>query len=207
PFEKNVIKKCSNQIVLADVLQLLQDGVDSYNDARACLNAALESYGYFPKTKWHKLNILKSWVNSNVKQVMFVATKADECSKSSRSNLKFLIKNLVEKKYKGLKFEMPDDKIFFEYCSSHKSTKDKVKNVTGKRIECLEGKLEDSRKNGVFQALNIPNNWPEDLFWEKFIDKNYFLKFLPPRLPKRDGAIIKHINLDRILSTILKPLI
>lgn len=198
PFEKNVIKKNNVQVVLVDVLNALTGGVDCYNELRKCIKDAIDSYGYFKKGF---LRGIMQWISPNIDKVLFVATKADQCSENSRENLRCLLRDIVRKSYDKLRFDLLKKNISFKFCAAHRCTEDIIKDVEGFEVEALRGLIEENgiKKEAARKAGVVPAKWLED--WDS--NKYKFDKFLPRKLSKREGDVIEHINLDKVIFSII----
>jgi predicted YcjX-like family ATPase len=191
--------RCSRQIVLVDVMRILRRGVHAYNDTRRSLRAVLDAYGYAEQR--HPLSPLRllDLVSTKVDRVLFVATKADQCTKATRGNLRYLLEELVEPKRRELAASLPDGRPRVTFCAAHRSTEDAAKNVDGARVSCLRGCRTDGPpgKDGPWYPGEVPPAWPENQ-WDPEERQFTFPDFLPPRLPMRDGAVVPHINLDKV---------
>ena len=195
PFFKKVIKTNAIQFVLVDVLDALQGGTDKYNDLKKCIEDAIDCYRYSP------LFSFCSGLFPYVKQVNFVATKADKCAKKLRENLRYLLRELVKKAYNNINMNKHNvnNQIDYLYCASHQCTEDVSDYI-------LKGKiLNESGKSVIVEkeAQLLPKQWPDS--WEQ--NEFHFNDFLPVKLPKRDGATIGHIELDKIIYKIIKEVL
>lgn len=205
PFSRRVAR-AKRQIVLVDVLDVLRKGVHSYNDTRECLREILEGYGY--RRRRHPLSplrLLDRW--NSIERVAFVATKADQCGRSTRGNLKHLLRELVAPKRQDLSVKHGDIGLRVDFVASHRSTEDASKEYDGQQISCLRGRRADRDENeGVWFPGEIPPEWPED-DWDPEEKQFDFPDFLPTRAPKRDGALIEHINLDDVIFYMIEDLV
>ena len=198
PFFRTAAR-CSRQIVLVDVMRVLRRGVHSYNDTRRSLRRVLDAYGYAEQR--HPLSPLRllDLFATKVDRVLFVATKADQCTKATRGNLRYLLEELVEPKRRELAVGLPDGRPRVTFCAAHRSTEDAAKEFEGRQLSCLRGHRADKAadKDGPWFPGEIPPAWPDDQ-WDPEQSQFIFPDFLPARLPMRDGALAPHINLDKV---------
>jgi len=206
PFRRTLVK-CSRQIVLVDVLKILRQGVDSYNDTRRCLRSVLDAYGYSRHRFWLSPLRIVDWL-TKIHRVAFVATKADQCARGTRANLKTLLEELVRPKHRELQATMPEGRLGFHFCAAHRCTKDTSKTYEGKALSCLQGVLLDNLEGaeGIWFPGEVPAEWP-DTEWDPNEREFGFPDFAPTPLPKRDGAVIDHINLDKVFWHIIEGVI
>jgi hypothetical protein len=205
PFARRVAR-AKRQIVLVDVLDVLRKGVHSYNDTRRCLREILESYGY--RRRRHLLSPLR-WLDrwKAIDRVAFVATKADQCGRSTRGNLVPLLRELVAPKRRDLSVSSGEMGLKVDFVASHRSTEDAFKEYDGQKISCLRGQRADrDGKEGVWFPGEIPPDWPED-DWDPEGQQFVFPDFLPARAPRRDGARMPHINMDNVLFYMIEDLV
>jgi predicted YcjX-like family ATPase len=198
PFFRTAAR-CSRQIVLVDVMRVLRRGVHSYNDTRRSLRRVLDAYGYAEQR--HPLSPLRllDLFATKVDRVLFVATKADQCTKATRGNLRYLLEELVEPKRRELAVELPAGRPRVTFCAAHRSTEDAAKEFEGRQLSCLRGFRADKApdRDGPWFPGEVPPAWPDDQ-WDPEQSQFIFPDFLPARLPMRDGAIAPHINLDKV---------
>ncbi|NLW51473.1 MAG: YcjX family protein [Candidatus Brocadiaceae bacterium] len=198
PFFRKAAR-CSRQIVLVDVLHILRRGVHSYNDTRRALRRILDAFGYAEQR--HPLSPLRiiDMFQTRVDRMLFVATKADQCTRATRGNLRYLLEDLVEPKRRELAVGLPNGRPRVTFCAAHRSTEDAAKEFEGRQLSCLRGRRADrpADRDGPWFPGEIPPAWPDDQ-WNPEESQFIFPDFLPARLPMRDGATAPHINLDKV---------
>jgi len=208
-FAKEVTK-CSRQIVLVDVLQILKNGVDVYNDARKCFDSILDIYRYKKMHSWFMDFIvrLSPFKKVSIERVAFVATKADQATRANRQNMRALLKELVAKKRADLLSSRKANVRFF-FGAAHRSTKDKkgTWREQGKSVSGLAGrrKNKDTDQERFIFPGEVPDEWPSE--WEAGEEAYRFPDFLPRALPARDGAIFDHVNLDEVLLYMFEDIV
>jgi uncharacterized protein len=191
PFVKR-IRRCRTQLVLVDVLRVLRNGVEAYNDTRQCIAEILHAY----HAAWRLFR--------GVKRVLFAATKADHATKSYRPNMTRLLDELVFKAKGHIKSGITIASS--EWLASVRATEDGKQSVDGRPHEVLVGVLKgsDPQKTRFQEPGAVPAAWPFDENWEFGNGEFDFPEFEPRPVAKGDGAILPHINLDRVIWKILK---
>ena len=200
------IQKCSRQIVLVDVLQILKNGIDSYNDAKYCLNTILDTYKYRKNYGWLLNLVLKRFpIKIGIDRVSFVATKADQATRANRHNMKALLEDLVDKKHDYLLTTAAPAR--FHFAASNRCTEDKRKLYEGREISVLLGRhsQNEADREKLYYPGEVPSMWPEQ--WNPQKAAYRFPNFLPKSIPLRDGASFDRINLDEILLHIFGDLV
>ncbi len=207
PFFR-AVGRCSRQVVLVDVMRILRQGVHSYNDTRRCLRNVLDAYGYAEAHHRFSPRRLLDLFTRRIERVVFVATKADQCTRATRGNLRYLLEELVEQKRRHLQATLPRGRLHFTFCAAHRSTEDVSKEFQGRELSCLLGERPDKEPGrlGPWFPGEIPMEWPEDA-WNPDDRQFMFPDFLPRRIPMRDGAVIPHVNLDRVFWQVVEDLI
>jgi len=195
PFCQEVTE-CDRQVVLVDVLQILKQGVYCFNDTRRALLKILDVYGYTPEaSKWSLWALLG--LGQTASRVVFVATKADQANYATRVNLERLLQDVINTAYQNLRTKIPHG-LSFRFCAANRCTTDARKTLDGQELSCLTGQREDRphEGEGTWYPGEVPPDWPND--WDPVQHAFKFPNFLPKQLPKRDGATIAHINLDKV---------
>jgi len=223
-YQKNRVKpfvsrlaRSTRQLVLVDVLRVLRNGLDCYNDTRRCLVEIIGGYTYNnrlrqagnldwlpPRTGLPKLTHMV--LNPGINRTVFVATKADHVLVSHRTNLEKLLEELVGKagdEISGYSAKIPE----FEHLSAIRATGDTETMFKDRPTDCLFGIKKGESRVKKHNPGTVPAKWPEPKARDEWAmgDKRFeFPEFLPPTLPLRDGATWPEMNLDRILWSLLK---
>lgn len=201
PFFQD-ITNCSRQVVLVDVLDILRRDVDSLNDTRKCLRLALDVFGYGQRSPWY-LTWLDLFRGAFIDRVAFVATKADQAPKDGRTRMKDLLRQVVERKYRDLQFQMKEGTVKFFFCSANRCTKDVSGEYQGDQVWGLRGLIGHESADSEVDRFpgRVPQKWADA--WNAMSEGYRFPDFLPRRLPRREGAAIPHMNLDKVLCYVL----
>lgn len=213
PFVKR-LAHVDRQVVLVDVLRVLKNGVDCFNDTRECLAAIMGAYRYASRYPFmtrflpHRLRAAP-----RIAQVMFVATKADHALRSHRSNMRILLDDLVRRATGRIADQANGQapERSFEYLASLRSTTDTETRAGGRPREALRGRQfesTDGPAEGDWNPGVVPDTWPDPMpnrrdVWPMDDVRYDFPSFSPACLPLRDGATWPHLNLDRILWRLL----
>ena len=200
--------RCSRQIVLVDVLGVLRRGVHCYNDVRRSLRQILDAYVYaVARPRFSPLR-LADMLRARIGRVAFVATKADQCTRATRGNLRMLLEDLIDPKRRHLIATLPHGRPRVMFCAANRSTEDACKEFEGRELSCLRGVREGDSdgRDGPWFPGEVPPEWPQD-DWDPELEQFRFPDFLPGRLPMRDGAVVPHINLDKVFHFVIEDLI
>jgi predicted YcjX-like family ATPase len=202
------VGRCSRQIVLVDVLRVLREGVHSYNDTRRSVRQILDAYAYARMR--HRLSLMRilDLFTERIDRVVFVASKADQCTRATRGNLRLLLEDLVDQKRRQLVTTLPHGRPRVMFCAANRSTEDACKQFDGRELSCLRGIREDGEpdRDGPWFPGEVPPEWPDDA-WNPDEEQYRFPNFRPRRVPMRDAAVIRHINLDRVFHYMIEDLI
>lgn len=189
PFVKR-IQRCHRQLVLVDVLRVLRNGVEAYNDTSRCIAEILRAY----HNAWGPFH--------RIQQVLFAATKADHAPKNQRVNLTKLLDDLVFKARGAIRGIIPVASS--EWFTSLQSTQDALTQFDGRPLDVLQGVRLGSQEIQAYHPGVVPMEWPEDEHWTLGNPMYDFPEWRPQQIPKKDGAILPHLNLDRIIWKILE---
>jgi predicted YcjX-like family ATPase len=203
------IAACSHQIVLVDVLDILRNGVEKFDEVRDQMQRVLNCYrqvngGWIPYIQ----SILPFIGRPLIRRVSFCATKADQATRDNRDNLTSLLRDLFVRAEQALHFDRRTiQKIDFLAIASHRCTDDIDTDHEGKPIVALRGRLfDDMAKNeGPYFPGRVPQQWPEHKEdWRAF----RFPDFLPRKLPDiATGRPLPHIKMDQVLFSVVENLL
>ena len=219
PFADD-LAKCSRQIVLVDVLGILRAGLYRYSDTQRCVEEILKVYSYgwsgawYDPRKWPSAVWARCTGAVRIDRVGFVATKADQATRTNRPRLLNLLEALVRRAAEEPGLILPQDRISYKYCASYRSTEDaKARRkdqkagdiprsvLTGRR-QSADGKIEE----GTWDPGEVPKEWPQYRYDPR--KRGYrFPDFLPEPLPDRDDLPIEHINLDEVLYAMIREFV
>lgn len=200
PFIKR-LRRSSRQIVLVDVLRVLHNGVQCFNDTQQCLATIIGAYRYNGELRQIGQGLPRSLrPPSFVSRVIFAATKADHAVKSHRANLGRLLEILVQRaRSRCAAGPVP---IKYEWFTSLRATADCRVPWNDRPAEALYGRLIDDAEAKVRNPGVVPNEWPtggDDDPWPFESERFVFPHFAPRSLPPRDLVPWPHINLDSVL--------
>jgi len=207
PFARRLHRN-GRQIVLVDILRILRNGVECFNDTQECLATIMEAYRR--NLAWRAFaQKLPRPVRprSHISRIVFAATKADHALKSHRANLRLLLEDIVRKAEGRLAKGVGP--MFHEWFSSLRCTKDRDGTVNGRPAEALLGRLrgEDGGKPPIPRNPGVvPIQWPQGGQgdeWPFGCKRFAFPEFEPESLRPRDGVPWQQMNLDALLWTVL----
>jgi predicted YcjX-like family ATPase len=200
PFVKR-LGKSSRQIVLVDVLRVLRNGVQCFNDTQRCLATIIGAYRYNGEVRQRAQYLPRGLrPSSRVSRVIFAATKADHALKSHRANLGKLLEVLVQRAQGRCASGVGP--IKYEWFTSLRATSDRHVQWNGRPAEALFGRLVDDAEPIERNPGVVPSDWPtgaDNDPWPFKCGRFLFPHFAPPSLPPRDLVPWPHINLDSLL--------
>jgi hypothetical protein len=200
PFVKRL--RCyDDQIVLVDVLRVLRNGVECFNDTAECLAAVVGAYRY-SSHRWR----------SGIRNVLFAATKADHATKAHRPNLSRLLDDLIRRARGKIALPTLDDERGWDcaWFTALRATEDHEGLYEGRPMQALMGVRKDAPDDAPkkWNPGVVPDEWPtgghgEAEPWCLGNQRFAFPEFSPPRLPLRDGVEWKHLSMDKLLWNVI----
>ncbi|SFO88381.1 YcjX family protein [Hydrogenimonas thermophila] len=190
-------KGFDRQIVLIDVVKALQNGPKCYEDMKTGLRSMLSIYEHKDK------NFILQWFTPSIKKVTFVATKADLVASSQHNNYLSLLNEMVEGIRKDLDINHIKTDTFV--VASVKSTQTVMGKYNGKTLSCVRGI--DAKENRLVEIYpgEMPSSFPSPDQWDT---ENYaYEEFLPPKKSYKDDEPFDHINMDRVIESIIGDLL
>lgn len=190
-------KGFERQVVLVDVIEALQNGYECYRDMNAGVQSMLHLYEHKNK------NFLLQWLAPSIKQVLFVATKADQVAASQHANFSMLLEDMIE----DIRHDMDIShiKTDTQIVASLKSTTTIEKEYEGMKLSFLRGLLEEDGAMHDLYPGEMPSKFPTKEEWNR---ENYGYKsFMPPKKPYRESEPLEHINMDKLISKLIGDLL
>ena len=185
------------QIVLIDVIEALQNGHYCYSDMKEGLRSMLSLYDHKNK------NFISQWFSSSIKKVIFIATKADLITASQHNNYSVLLNEMVEDIRK--KMDIDHIKTATHIVSSVKCTESIVREHEGKKLSCIQGISSKENKKVVLYPGEMPHSFPSPQEWD---NKDYHYEvFLPANIPYKDNIPFEHINMDKVINSMIGELL
>jgi predicted YcjX-like family ATPase len=195
------------QIVLVDVLRILRRGVQSYNDIQLLTDTILEHFT-FPKLaekiSWRDPGAkLRSYWKAlsekrQIRRTIFSATKADLVRADDRPVMARLVGQMVYKWLRRFELTAADDFAQVGYCSANRATEDGYSAKSNQQVLKALVRETGAVRECVFVPPALPERWPDEPWDVAEFSSPWAV--LPRKLPARDGAVINHIGLDRILA-------
>lgn len=193
-----LLRGCSYQIILFDVLTTLTTSISHYNDVSYTIEKILEQFDY--TAGYGILNALLSMFydyQKPIKKILFLATKADMVKKNDRGKMVVLLKKLVETALKKLKLKASSVNRSFsaevDYVSAMRCTKDIETGGDEELAIMVNGKLEK-----IKNSFCVPDDWPaNEKEFEELKSKNKMLSLSPNIEVWRHDYVFPDINLDK----------
>lgn len=190
-FYKQHFVRFDRQIVLVDCLQLLNSGVQAFNDMRLALTQLMQSFHYGKRTLFRRL------FSPCIDKLMFAATKADHITTDQHANLVSLLQQLVQDAWQNAAFEG----ISMECAgiASVQATQSGLVDHQGQKIPALKGhRLSDGEPLTVYPG-EVPSRLPGPAFWRE--QGFHFDAFRPPEMSI--DTPLPHIRLDTVMDYLL----
>jgi len=190
-------KGFERQVVLVDVIEALQNGYECYSDMKDGIKEMLQPYDHKNK------NFFSQWLTPSIKNVLFVATKADHVAASQHTNFSKLLDNLVDKIRHDM--DISHIKTDTQLVAALKSTTSIVKEHNGESLAFVRGILEKDAQVHDLYAGKMPHKFPNKKEWDR--DLYGYENFLPPKKLYGDDEALEHINMDRVIEKLIGDLL
>ncbi len=190
-------KGFERQVVLVDVIEALQNGYECYSDMKDGIKVMLQPYDHKNK------NFFSQWLTPSIKNVLFVATKADQVAASQHANFSMLLDDLVNKIRHSM--DISHIQTDTQLVASYKSTLSIQKEHKGESLAFVRGILEEDSQVHDLYAGEMPNKFPTKEEWNR--DMYGYKNFLPPKKLYRDNEALEHINMDRVIEKLIGDLL
>ena len=204
-YIKNIVKEIQlkhfkgfdRQIVLIDTVEALQNGSQCYEDMKLGLRNMLSLYDHKNK------NFISQFFSSSIKNVIFIATKADLVASSQHNNYLSLLNEMIEEIQKSLDINHVQTNTYV--IASVKCTQTVKSKHNGKVLSCIRG-IDAKTKNTVeIYPGEMPSSFPFPNEWD--ISNYAFEEFLPAKKQYKSNEAFDNINMDKIIEAILGDLL
>lgn len=190
PFYKNFFSKIDRQIVLVDVINAINSGVQYIDDMRQALTNITDSFSYGEQSRIRQL------FSPKIDKLIFAATKIDQVVTEDHSSAKNLLSKIVTHAYKNAQYDgvTPDCEVIAAVRSSKEIVKDGQPAISGRNINgevigyihpMIPKGLDDEGGMMAFKEWNIPALSP------------------PIGLVYKNGDVIPHIRMDTIINELI----
>lgn len=191
-FYKKHFAHFDRQVILADCLTPLNQGVDSFKDLQQTLALISQSFSY------GKSNFLSRLFSPKIDKLLFVATKSDHTTPEQHSNLVSLLNQLVQPIRQQVSFE--NIQIDTLAIASIKATKAGKSSYRGEDISVIQGcKLADNSTITLFPG-EVPAELPNENYWQK--NHFNFIAFSPLHSASEVKAL-PHLRMDQVLEFLI----
>ncbi len=204
-YLENIVKKIQlehfrgfdRQVVLIDIIEALQNGYSCYADMVDGLRSMMSLYDH------RKKFFLAQWFSSAIKKVIFVATKADLITVSQHNNYQALLNEMVDNIRKKLDVDhiVTDTRII----SSVKCTETVLREHEGKTLSCIQGISAKENKKVVLYPGEMPHSFPSPQEWD--VKAYNYEMFLPANISYNDNIPFDHINMDKVIDSLIGELL
>ena len=189
-FYETLFSKLDTQIILIDCFSALKGGREAFENVNDTFETLLRNFSYGEN------NIINRLFSPKIGKVIFAATKADQATYDEEKHLLSLLRSMVSTASHEIRGQ--SSSCQYMVLSSIASTSCLEVKYQGKTTQVLSTGREQDK---YFFPGAIPPSWSEQSM-EDF--QNHFLLMeLPPPLIS-DGEMIPNINMDVMLSYLLK---
>lgn len=189
-FYQEHFSKVDRQILLVDVLQPLNAGLESFNDMRLALEQLMQSFRY------GKTGLLRRLFSPRIDKILFAATKADHVTPDQHGNVVSLLQQLIHDAWQTAAFEGIEMECLS--LASIQATEPGVVDYKGKSISALRGTLLSGAPLLIYPG-DVPARLPKGNFWEHY---QFDFRTFRPILTDIDEPL-PHIRLDKALQYLL----
>lgn len=180
------------QIVLADCLTPLNNGVESFQDLTQAINMIMESFNYGQSSLFRRL------FAPRIDKLLFAATKADHVTPEQHSNLTALLNQLVYKTKHQLNFDEIEMKTLA--IASVKATNVGKAQHEGNDIPVIQGNRANDGKLITLFPGAVPSKLPQADYWQ---NKPFnFIGFAPLTRVEHHESL-PHLRIDQVLQFLL----
>ncbi|GAA5218924.1 YcjX family protein [Corallincola platygyrae] len=191
-FYKEYFSKFDRQIVLVDPLTAMAAGHAQFQDLKQALLQVLGSF------KYGQRSLLRRLFNPRIDKVVLAASKADHVLPAQQDQLSQLVRQMVITEDSPWGFA----DVQVETCAFAAIKASTVGNheYQGVARTMLKATSLDERKPFLFYPGELPTSLPSSQIFEQH--QFSFVPFAPPMVGK-EGNIIPHIAMDRVLQFLL----
>lgn len=189
-FYRELFSKLDRQVILIDCFQALQGGREAFANVNDTFGALLKNFNYGDN------NILNRIFSPKIDKVIFAATKADRITYDEEKNLLSLLKSMVTSASREVRGA--GSNCQYMVLSSIASTQCLQIDYHGRNTQVLTTGRSGDR---YFYPGSIPPVWSQEAMEE--FQQHFIKRELPPPVMK-DGDLIPNLNMDVMLSYLLK---
>ncbi|QBG37441.1 YcjX family protein [Litorilituus sediminis] len=202
-FYQKHFSRFDRQIVLADCLNPLNKGEESFADLELAISMILESYRY------GQSGIFSRVFSPRIDKLLFAATKADHVTPEQHAPLVSLLNQLIHQSKHHISFEAIEIKTLA--IASVKATSSGFIQHQGKKVPVIQGvtqqkfeQNDDAESSTNKQITLFPGAVPEKLptqsYWQA--QAFNFINFAPTQgLSKHE--CLPHVRMDQVLQFLL----
>ena len=191
-FYKEHFVNFDRQIVLADCLTPLNEGVDNFRDLQKAIEMIMESFNY------GKSSLISRLFSPKIDKLLFAASKADHVTPEQHNNLISLFNQLIHSTKQHLGYEGVEMKTLA--LSSVKSTLAGKGKHNGEFIPVIRGYVDSPEKPVTLFPGEVPSLLPDANYWEN--NQFNFISFKPYQSIKEHQSL-PHLRMDQALQFLL----
>ncbi|MEW6981770.1 YcjX family protein [Colwelliaceae bacterium 6471] len=191
-FYKEHFIHFDRQIVLADCLTPLNNGVASFNDLEQAITMILESFNYGKSSLFSRL------FSPKIDKLLFAATKADHVTPEQHRHLSALLNQLVYKTKHQLNYDSIEMKTLA--LASVKTTSIGKSVYQGKTVPVIQGRCEQKDKLVTVFPGSVPDKLPDEKYWQE--SRFDFMSFAPIK-SIAEHECLPHIRMDQVMQFLL----
>ncbi|WP_331775055.1 YcjX family protein [Sulfurospirillum sp. 1612] len=184
------------QIVLVDMVEALQHGPKCYHDMKTGLDRMLSLYSYKNRKFFFKFF-------PSIRNVTFVATKADLVAASQSNNYLALLDEMTENIRAEL--DISHIKTNTQVIASVKCTQSITQQYQGKTLSFVRGVSAKDKKLVEIYPGEMPSSYPPPTQWRA--DHYAYEAFLPPQKSYKENEPFDHIHMDRVIESLIGDLL
>jgi uncharacterized protein len=190
-FYNQVFGRLRRQVVLVDLLTALQQGQESFADLALALRTVAEA---FEDLKHPLARIMPI---GRLDRLSLVATKADHITSGQHNNLVGLLRDMLGEPFMRANARQSG----LLAIASVRATTQVTRLWQGEALQFLRG-VPSGRSDAVeVRPGEIPGQIPDREGWSSFVFN--IRDFAPPRLGAPFDRPLPHINLDKILQSLI----
>lgn len=196
PFFRDHFARIDRQIVLVDALGAIHSGPQAVHDMRLAMSDILSAFR--PGSNGFLSRLLRG---KRTDKILFAATKADHLHHTQHPQLTNIMQALTRDAADRARFA--GAKTHAMSLASVRATTEETVNHDGQSLDCVRGKLLETKKQAAFYPGALPEDpghmlKPASEGAQSWLDEDYqIMNFAPARLTLKPGEGLPHIRLDR----------
>jgi predicted YcjX-like family ATPase len=192
-FYRDHFRRFDRQAVLVDVLHALDAGQAAFDDARAALQAVMESF------RFGRSSFLSALLGARIDKVVFLATNADHVAPSQYENLRLLLERMMSAASLEVRFK--GGEVQTRAVAAVRCTEAGMGSFQGRQVGMVRGIPVGESQPRVLFSGEVPPAPPPPEAWTA--QRPDFPRFRPPRIDVDAFRGIPQIGLDEALQSLI----